>query len=149
MNIAQATTIGTRIGRRAESDFATGLFQRNNDNDVSGAEAGITCSAAGFIYPLFSGKRMTFAISRRYRLATLSVPVALGACTSTPTIVQNTATIVAVRYDGIANDINDAKQVADKACAARGKTARLNRVSNLGLGQRYGYFDCVSTTGLD
>jgi hypothetical protein len=56
MNIAQATTSGTRIGRRVESDFAIGLFQRNNDNDVSGAEAGITYSAAGFIYPLLLEK---------------------------------------------------------------------------------------------
>jgi len=56
MNIAQATTSGTRIGRRAESDFAAGLFQRNTGNDVSGAEARITCSAAGFIYPLFLEK---------------------------------------------------------------------------------------------
>jgi hypothetical protein len=56
MNIAQATTSGTRIGRRAESGFAAGLFQRNNDNDVSGRQAGMTCSAAGFIYPLFLEK---------------------------------------------------------------------------------------------
>jgi hypothetical protein len=53
MNIAHATTNGTRIGRRAESDFAAGLFQRNNDNDISGDEARMTGSAAGFIYPLF------------------------------------------------------------------------------------------------
>jgi hypothetical protein len=56
MNIAQATTIGTSIGRRVESDFAIGLFQRNNDKDVSGAEARITYSDAGFIYPLFPEK---------------------------------------------------------------------------------------------
>ena len=148
MNIAQATTSGTRIGRGSGSHLAVGLFECDTDNDISGTEGGMTASATGFIYP-FSGMKMTFAITRRYRLATLSVPVALGACTNTPTIVQNTATTVAVRYDGIANDIDDAKQVAEKACAARGKTARLNRVSNQGLGQRYGYFDCVSTTGLD
>jgi hypothetical protein len=56
MNIAQATTNGTRIGRRAKSDRAAGLFQRNNDNDISGIEARMTCSAAWFIYPLFLEK---------------------------------------------------------------------------------------------
>jgi hypothetical protein len=56
MNIAQATTSGTRIGRRAGSDRAAVLFQRNNDNDVSGVDAGMICSAAGFIYPLFREK---------------------------------------------------------------------------------------------
>jgi hypothetical protein len=57
MNIAQATTSGTRIGRRAESDRAPGLFQRNNDNNVSGVEARMTGSAARSIYPLFREKR--------------------------------------------------------------------------------------------
>jgi hypothetical protein len=56
MNIAQATTSGTRIGRAAESDFAAELFQCNNANDVSGAEAGITSSAVGPIYPLLLEK---------------------------------------------------------------------------------------------
>jgi hypothetical protein len=56
MNIAQATTSGTRIGRRTVSDRAAGLFQRNKDNDCSGVEAGMTCSAALFIYPLFLEK---------------------------------------------------------------------------------------------
>jgi hypothetical protein len=56
MNIAQATTSGTRTGRRAGSDRALGLFQRNNDNDISGVEARMICSAAGFIYPLFREK---------------------------------------------------------------------------------------------
>jgi hypothetical protein len=32
MNIAQATTNGTRIGRGARSEAAARLFQRNDDN---------------------------------------------------------------------------------------------------------------------
>ena len=86
---------------------------------------------------------MTFRAARKHRLAILSVPFALSACTSTPTVVQNTPTAVAVRYDGIANDIDDATQVAQKVCAARGKTARLRNASDQGLGQHYGHFNCV------
>jgi hypothetical protein len=92
---------------------------------------------------------MTFRTAGKRWLAALSVPLALGTCTSTPTVVQNTEAAVAVRYDGIVNSIDDAKLVAEKTCAARGKAARLRRVSDQGLGQHYGYFDCVSTTGLN
>ena len=92
---------------------------------------------------------MTFRTAKKRRLAVLSLALALSVCTSTPTIVRNTATEVDVRYDGIVNGIDDAKQMAEKTCAARGKTARLRRVSDQGLGQHYGYFECVSTTGLN
>jgi hypothetical protein len=92
---------------------------------------------------------MTFCISRKSWPIALSALVVLSACTSTPTVVQNTDTAVAVRYDGFVNGIDDAKQIAEKTCAARGKTARLRRVSDQGLGQHYGYFECVSTTGLN
>jgi hypothetical protein len=74
--------------------------------------------------------------------------LALTACTATPTVVENSATEVAVRYDGIRNGIDDAKQVAQKACAAKGKVARLRKVDDQGLGQHFGYFDCISPTGL-
>jgi hypothetical protein len=92
---------------------------------------------------------MTFCISRNSWPVALSALVVLSACTSTPTVVQDTNTSVAVRYDGIVNGIDDAKQMAEKTCAARNKTARLRRVSDQGLGQHYGYFECVSTTGLN
>jgi hypothetical protein len=74
--------------------------------------------------------------------------LALTACTATPTVVENSATEVAVRYDGIRNGIDDAKQVAQKACAAKDKVARLRKVDDQGLGQHFGYFDCISPTGL-
>jgi len=77
------------------------------------------------------------------RIVLLAVLFALVACTSTPTIVENSATAVTVRYDGIANNIDDATQLAQKACAAHGKTARLRNVSDQGLGQHFGHFNCV------
>ena len=92
---------------------------------------------------------MTFRISRERSPAALLVLLALSACTNTPTVVRNTDSEVAIRYDGIVNSFDDAKQMAEKACVARNKTARLRRVSDQGLGQHYGYFECVSTTGLN
>ena len=74
--------------------------------------------------------------------------LALTACTSTPKVVENTDTEVAVRYDGIVNKIDDAKQMAERACAAKDKIARLRKVDDEGLGQHFGYFDCISPTGL-
>ena len=83
-----------------------------------------------------------------HRVALLSGLLALAACTATPTIVENSATEVAVRYDGVVNKIEDAKQVAQKVCAAKDKIARLRKVDDEGLGQHFGYFDCISPTGL-
>ena len=83
-----------------------------------------------------------------HRIAFLSGLLALVACTSTPTIVENTATEVAVRYDGIVNNIDDAKQAAQKACAAHDRIAKLRKVDDEGLGQHFGYFNCISPTGL-
>ena len=91
---------------------------------------------------------MTFRISsNRWPVAAVILLVS-SACTNTPTVVRNNDAEVAVRYDGIVNSLDDAKQTAEKACAARNKTARLRRVSDQGLGLHYGYFECVSTTGL-
>lgn len=87
---------------------------------------------------------MTFRIT-----VASSVLLVLSACTNTPTVVRNTDAEVAVRYDGIVNNIDDAKQIAEQTCAAKGKTARLRRVSDQGLGLHYGYFDCISATGLN
>jgi hypothetical protein len=86
---------------------------------------------------------MTFRTCRIPGPALLSGLLALTACTSTPTVVESSATAVTVRYDGIANDIDDATQVARKLCADRGKTAQLRNVSDQGLGQHYGHFNCV------
>ena len=69
------------------------------------------------------------------RIVLLSVLLALAACTSTPTVVENSATAVTVRYDGIANKLDDATQVAQKVCASHDKIARLRKVNDEGIGQ--------------
>ncbi len=60
---------------------------------------------------------MTFRIRRMRGIALFSGLLALTACSGTPEVVENSATAVTVRYDGIANDIDDATQVAQKVCA--------------------------------
>ena len=91
---------------------------------------------------------MTFRIATMRWLALLWGLLALTACTATPTVVENSATAVTVRYDGIVNKLDDAKQVAQKACAAHDKIARLRKVNDEGVGQHFGYFDCISPTEL-
>jgi len=78
-----------------------------------------------------------------YRIALFCGLLALTACTATPTVVENSPTAVTVRYDGVANGIDDATQVAQKVCASHGKTARLRKVNDEGLGQHFGHFNCV------
>jgi hypothetical protein len=77
------------------------------------------------------------------RIVLLSVLLALVACTATPTVVENSAEAVTVRYDGIVNNIDDATQVAQKVCASHDKIARLRKVNDEGLGQHFGHFNCV------
>jgi hypothetical protein len=98
---------------------------------------------------LFSGEGMTFRSYRTSGVALLSALVALTACSGTPTVLENSPTAVTVRYNGISNNLADATQVAQKACATHGKIARLRKVSDQGLGQHFGHFDCISATGLD
>jgi hypothetical protein len=132
MNIAQATTSGTRIGRGAASVVVARLFQRSDDNG----------NLLGVYYRLFREPGIM------PRIALLSGLLALVACTSTPTIVENSAAAVTVRYDGIVNKIDDATQVAQKACASHDKIARLRKVNDEGIGQHFGHFDCISPSGL-
>jgi hypothetical protein len=84
-----------------------------------------------------------------HRVTLFSGLLALTACTATPTVVENSATAVTVRYDGIVNKIDDATQVAQKVCASHDKIARLRKVNDDGIGQHFGHFDCISLSGLN
>lgn len=68
----------------------------------------------------------------------------LAACDAVQ-VVESSATAVTVRYDGLANGLDDATQLAERACAAHGKIAHLRKVAyqGLGAGERYAHFDCV------
>ena len=74
-------------------------------------------------------------------LAVASMLAAVAAC-SGPAVVESSATAVTVRY-GSMDGIDEATQLALKACAIHHKTARLRNTANFGLSERYGHFDCV------
>jgi len=57
-------------------------------------------------------------------------------------IVESSATAVTVRY-GSLDGIDEATQLAQRACAVHRKTARLRNIANFGLSERYGHFDCI------
>jgi hypothetical protein len=69
--------------------------------------------------------------------------LAVTACSGTAEVVENSPTAVTVKYGGFGTDIEDATQLAQKVCASHGKTARLRKVNNEGIGRHFGHFDCV------
>ncbi len=83
-----------------------------------------------------------------HRIALLSGLLAAAGCTATPTVVENSAMAVTVRYDGVVNKIDDATQVAQQVCASHDKIAHLRKVNDEGIGQHFGHFDCISLSGL-
>jgi hypothetical protein len=74
-------------------------------------------------------------------LTVASVLVALAAC-SGPTVVESSAMAVTVRYTTM-DGIEEATRLAQAACAAHHKTARLRNAANFGLTDRYAHFECV------
>jgi len=60
-------------------------------------------------------------------------------------IVEGDETHVSIRYDGIANGLDEATHLAQKACAEHGRVAKLRRTyhEGLGVGERFAFFDCV------
>jgi len=78
-----------------------------------------------------------------WRAAAQLVALLLLASCSTPAVLENSATAVTVRYDGIKHKIDDATEIAQKACAAHQKTAQLRRIDDQGLGQHFAHFNCV------
>ena len=70
-----------------------------------------------------------------------SLQILVAACSGLA-VVESSASAVTVRY-GSLDGIDEATQLAQKACAAHGKSARLRNRANFGLNDRYGHFDCV------
>ena len=84
---------------------------------------------------------MTRNIARRL-LPIVFFAAAINAC-SGPAVVESSATAVSIRYDSVVGSIEDATQLAEKACALHHKSARLRNTANFGLSDRYAHFDCV------
>jgi len=74
-------------------------------------------------------------------LMVASVLVVVAACFG-PTVVESSTTAVTVRYTTM-DGIEAATRLAQAACAAHHKTARLRNAANFGLTDRYAHFDCV------
>lgn len=76
--------------------------------------------------------------------ALLLVGSPLAACDPVQ-VVEGNDTHVSIRYDGILNGLDQAKVLAQKSCAAHGKTSKLRRTyyEGLGAGERFAFFDCV------
>ena len=68
----------------------------------------------------------------------------LGGCDPVA-IVEGSDTHVSIRYDGVMNGLDQATALAQKACGEHGRTARLRRTyqEGLGIGERFAFFDCV------
>jgi hypothetical protein len=60
-------------------------------------------------------------------------------------IIEGSDTHVSIRYDGVMNGFDKATELAQTACAQHGRTAKLRRTyqEGLGLGERFAFFDCV------
>jgi hypothetical protein len=79
------------------------------------------------------------------RAAVLAAAALILAACAGPALVENSASAVTVRYDGVVTTLDDATALAAKACATHGRTARLRKVAfaGLGLGERWAHFDCL------
>jgi hypothetical protein len=77
-------------------------------------------------------------------ISLVAVLLALSACDPVQ-IVEGSNTHVSVRYDGVANGLDQAAALAKRACAEHGKTAVLRKAyhEGLGIGERFAFFDCV------
>jgi hypothetical protein len=70
--------------------------------------------------------------------------LALAACDPVQ-IVEGSDTHVSIRYDGAMNGLDQATELAKRACAEHGRTAKLRKAyhEGLGIGERFAFFDCV------
>jgi hypothetical protein len=75
------------------------------------------------------------------RLTVLALFLPLVGC-SGAAVVESSALAVTVRYGAIGG-LGAATELAQQACAAHHKTARLRNSANFGLNDRYAHFDCV------
>ena len=77
----------------------------------------------------------------RQKLLPCLAGLLLAGC-SGAAVVESSATAVTIRYDA-GGGIDEATELAQKACAAHRKTARLRTTANFGLTDRYAHYDCV------
>ena len=59
-------------------------------------------------------------------------------------VEESTRQAVSIRYDGVVETLEDATEVARKACARYGETVHLRTINEVTTFERYAHFDCVS-----
>jgi hypothetical protein len=89
--------------------------------------------------------RLRRRASRAVWLAGLTMLAGILVACDPVQIVEGSDTHVSIRYDGVTNGLDEATQLAQKACAEHGRAARLRRTyyEGLGVGERFAFFDCV------
>ena len=81
-------------------------------------------------------------MARLFRLFLAASLLAAAAACSGPALVESSPAAATVRY-GSLDGIDGATKIAQRACAAHGKSARLRNTADFGLTDRYAHFDCV------
>jgi outer membrane murein-binding lipoprotein Lpp len=93
-----------------------------------------------FIDGAHTGKISRVGVGKKH-LPGIAALLLLAGCSGSA-VLESSATAVTVRYS-VVDGIDEATQIAQKACAARQKSARLRNTANFGLGERYAHFDCI------
>jgi hypothetical protein len=60
-------------------------------------------------------------------------------------VAEGSSTHVSIRYDGVMNGLDKAKQLAQNFCGQYGRTAKLRNTywEGLGVGERFAFFNCI------
>jgi hypothetical protein len=60
-------------------------------------------------------------------------------------VAEGSDTHVSIRYDGVMNGYDEAKNLAQQYCGQYGKVAKLRKTywEGLGAGERFAFFDCI------
>ncbi|MGC2204072.1 MAG: hypothetical protein WA633_28505 [Stellaceae bacterium] len=86
-------------------------------------------------------QKIGHAAAGQKRSLCLAALLLLTGCTG-PALVESTPNAVTVRYDAM-DGIDAATRLAQRACSAHSKSARLRTTVNFGLSDRYAHFDCI------
>jgi hypothetical protein len=88
-------------------------------------------------------RRQPGCTRRILRLPACVVVAALAAGCAEPRLTEDSPSAVTVRYDGLAQSLDDATATAQRACAAHGKTAQLRSNDVRTALARFAHFNCV------
>jgi hypothetical protein len=84
------------------------------------------------------------ALPTVFGAASLALLALLAGCDAVE-VAEGSDTHVSIRYDGIANGLDKATQLAQQFCGRYGKTAKLRKTywEGLGVGERFAFYECI------